>query len=245
MVRKKLDPFDARRLLGGAPVLIVTTRWRAVANAAPIAWAMPCSADPPLIAMAIHEGRHSHDMIKFGEAFAINIPSRVIVNHTQWLGMVSGLQTDKLEASRLPYFSAKAIDVPLLEGCIGWIECELHDHYKTGDHTIFIGKVVAAQVDTDAYDYNLDRWSLTDDEYKPLMYLGGKTYALLGDPFDARVEIRSPEQMEEEGFGRELEEAEEERRIKRDEELARRDEELRRGEKPPTQAAPPRPRPEA
>ncbi len=245
MPRKKLQDGDARRLLGGAPVLIVTTQWRAVANAAPIAWAMPLSINPPLIGLAVHPSRHTHDMIRFGEEFAINIPSRVITNHTQWLGMVSGIHAEKLEASRIPFFKSRVINAPLLEGCIGWIECTLRDHYPVGDHTLFIGTVVSAQADTDAFSFDSGTWSLDDSEYKPLMYLGGRTYSLLDAPFDAEVQQRSVEQMEEEGFGKELEEVEVERTRKREEEEERRDEHDRRGEAEADTSALPRELPEA
>lgn len=244
MVRRRMEEVDARRLLGGAPVAIVTTSWRNVANAMPLAWAMPVSVDPPLIAIAVHPGRHSHDMITFGEEFALNFPSKVILNHTQWLGMVSGLQGDKIEGSRLPYFRAKIIDAPLLEGCVGWIECAVHDSYTTGDHKLFIGRVMAAQADTDAFDFETGLWSLDDDEYKPLSYLGGRTYSVLSAAFNAEVEQRSPEQMAEEGLGRELEEVEAERAIKREEAAEARHEQERRGETELDTSALPRPRPE-
>lgn len=245
MARKKLEEMDARRLLGGAPVVIVTSAWRTVPNAMPVAWSMPVSVNPPLIAIAIHSSRQSHDMIKFGEEFAINIPSKVIANHTQWLGMVSGLQGDKLEASNLPFFRARVVDAPLLEGCIGWLECTLHDHYTMGDHTLFIGRVVAAQADTDAFDFDDGRWSLEDDEYKPLQYLGGNSYALLGAAFAAEIEARSVEQMEEEGFGAELEELEYERTRKREEEEERRYDKGRRGDAEEDESALPRQLPDA
>ena len=244
MVRRRMEEVDARRLLGGAPVAIVTTSWRNVANAMPLAWSMPVSVDPPLIAIAVHPGRHSHDMITFGEEFALNFPSKVILNHTQWLGMVSGLQGDKIEGSRLPYFRAKIIDAPLLEGCVGWIECAVHDSYTTGDHKLFIGRVMAAQADTDAFDFETGLWSLDDDEYKPLSYLGGRTYSVLAAAFEAEVEQRSPEQMAEEGLGRELEEVEAERAIKREEAEEARHAQERRGETEPDTSALPRPRPE-
>ena len=236
---------DARRLLSGAPVQIVSTSWRGVGNAAPIAYAMPVSVNPPLIAIAVHPSRRTHDMIKFGEEFAINIPSRVLLNHTQWLGMVSHSVGDKLEASRVPSFKGKEIDSPLLEGCIGWIECTLHDFYTMGDHTLFVGKVMSAQADTDGFDFNTGMWTLDDDEYKPLMYLGGRSYSLLEPAFDATVEQRPVEQMLEEGIGRELEAAESERRIKREEAAERREEEERRGEFEPDRSSLPRELPEA
>ncbi len=245
MVRKRLDEADARRLLGGAPVLLVTSHWRAINNVLPVAWAMPMSVNPPLVGIAIHASRHSHDLIRYGEAFAINIPGQVLLNHTQWSGMVSGLQMDKLAVSRLPHFKARHIDAPLLEGCVGWIECTVFDSHTVGDHTLYIGKVVSCQVDSDAWDTERNVWALTDDEYKPLHYLGGNLYALLNAPFAATVQARSAEEMEAEGFGRELESVEEERRRKREEEMAHRDEEARRGEQEPTRTALPRERPEA
>ena len=35
--------------------------------------------------------------------------------------------------------------MPILTQAIGWLECQLADAYDSGDHTIFIGKVVAAE----------------------------------------------------------------------------------------------------
>jgi hypothetical protein len=144
--------------------------------------------------------------------------------------MVSGTSGEKLEASQLPYFRSKIIDAPLLEGCVGWMECTLHDHFTIGDHTTFVGRVVAAQADTDAFDFEKGMWLLQDAEYKPLMYLGGRTYSMLDGTFDAEVEQRSTEQMADEGFGKELEEIEHERARKREEEEERRDKEERQGE---------------
>jgi len=244
MVRRKLQDLDARRLLGGAPVTIVTTRWKAVANAFPVAWSMPVSIDPPLVAIAVHPSRHSHDMLTFGEEFALNFPSKVILNHTQWLGMVSGLLGDKLEASRLPYFRAKTIDAPLLEGCVGWIECTVQDSYTMGDHTLFVGRVMAAQADTEAFDFDAGLWSLADDEYKPLNYLGGRSYSVMAAAFEAHVEERSPEQMAEEGLGKQLEEIEAERAVKREEAEEARDAKDRRGDAEPDTSSLPRARPE-
>ena len=158
---------EARRLLGGAPVLIISTRWRAVANAAPIAWAMPTSINPPLIAVAVHPSRRTHDMIKYGEEFAINIPSKVLLNHTQWLGMVSNTVGDKLEASRLPNFRGRETDCPLLEGCVGWNRMHparlLHHGRPHPLHRQ--GRLRPGR--HRRLRFHSGMWGLDDDEYKP------------------------------------------------------------------------------
>jgi flavin reductase (DIM6/NTAB) family NADH-FMN oxidoreductase RutF len=144
--------------------------------------------EPPLVGVAIHPSRHTHDMIKYSEEFALNIPTRELLHHVQYLGSTSGRELDKFELTRLPTFSARRIDAPLLEGCAGWIECGVHDAITTGDHTLFIGKVVAVQVEQEAFG---DVWSLDDPELQPLHYLGVNFYGLLRERLEARIPAAS------------------------------------------------------
>jgi flavin reductase (DIM6/NTAB) family NADH-FMN oxidoreductase RutF len=39
---------------------------------------------------------------------------------------------------------------PLLVGAIGWLECRLWAEYDAGDHTLFVGEVLAAELGEDA-----------------------------------------------------------------------------------------------
>jgi flavin reductase (DIM6/NTAB) family NADH-FMN oxidoreductase RutF len=185
-MRQSIDERDARRLLGGGPVALVSTSWRGNFNVMPGAFITPLSIDPPLVGIAVHPSRHTHDMIKFSEEFALNIPTRQLLHHVQYLGSVGGAELNKLELTRLPTFRARRVDAPLLEGCVGWIECGVHDAYVVGDHTLFVGKVVAAQAEKDAFD---ETWLLTDPEERPLHYLGVNRYAILGDVLEARIPV--------------------------------------------------------
>jgi flavin reductase (DIM6/NTAB) family NADH-FMN oxidoreductase RutF len=183
-MRHSIDERDARRLLGGGPVTLITTSWRGNANVMPAAFVTPLSIDPPLVGVAVHPARHTHDMIKYSEEFALNIPTRQLLHHVQYLGSTAGAEINKFELTRLPTFSARKVDAPLLEGCVGWIECGVHDAYVIGDHTLFVGKVVAASVEQDAFD---ETWLLADPEERPLHYLGVNRYAILGDVLEARM----------------------------------------------------------
>ena len=183
-MRHAIDERDARRLLGGGPVALITTAWHGAHNVMPEAFTTPLSIDPPLIGVAVHPGRHTHDMIKFSEEFALNIPTRELLHHVQYLGSVSGTELNKFELTKLPTFRARRIEAPLLEGCVGWIECGVQDAYRVGDHTLFVGKVVAVQAEKDAFD---ETWLLADPEERPLHYLGINRYAILGDVMEARI----------------------------------------------------------
>jgi flavin reductase (DIM6/NTAB) family NADH-FMN oxidoreductase RutF len=197
-MRQPIPELEARRLLAGGPVVLVTTAWRGNVNVMPAAYVTPLSFAPPLIGLAVHPTRHTHDMIRHGEAFALNIPTPELLHHCQYLGSVSGRDADKLELTRLPTFRARRVDAPLLEGCVGHLECSLEDAYRTGDHTLFIGKVIAAQVEQDAFDQT---WLLSDAELKPLHYLGLNYYAALAERLEARV----PKAEAEESAGRQAE----------------------------------------
>jgi len=183
-MRKTLDEMEARRLLTGGPVVLVTTSWHAKANVMPVAYAVPLSFKPPLVGIAVHPSRHTHDMIRFSEEFAINVPGRSLIHHVQYLGSVSGQELDKFELTKLPTFKARKVGAPLIEGCIGYIECGLEDALRIGDHTLFVGRVVAASADDEAFK---ETWLLADDDYKPLHYLGLSRYAILGETLEARV----------------------------------------------------------
>jgi flavin reductase (DIM6/NTAB) family NADH-FMN oxidoreductase RutF len=183
-MRQSIDLGDARRLLGGGPVTLVTTAWRSNHNVMPAIFVSPISIDPPLIGVAVHPARHTHDMIKYSEEFALNIPTRDLLHHVQYLGSVSGAELNKFELTRLPTFRARQVQAPLLEGCVGWVECGVEDAYRIGDHTLFVGKVVAVSAESDAFS---DVWALDDPEEKPLHYLGVNFYATLGERLEARI----------------------------------------------------------
>mgnify|MGYP001615161371 CR=1 FL=1 len=223
-MRHSLEEGDARRLLGGGPVTLVTTSWRGDWNAMPAIFVTPLSIDPPLVGVAVHPARHTHDMITFSEEFALNIPSLELLHHVQYLGSVSGKELNKLELTRLPTFRARRVEAPLLEGCLGWIECGVHDAFRVGDHTLFVGKVVAVSAEKEAFS---ETWLLDDPEQKPLHYLGVNYYALLGERLTARIPQSADIKRDVEAGAAVLGDEEEARR--RREEGEERDERERRG----------------
>jgi flavin reductase (DIM6/NTAB) family NADH-FMN oxidoreductase RutF len=159
---------------------------------------MNLSIVPPMIGIAVHPGRHTTDLMRKTNEFAINIPTRELLHHVQYLGTLSGADFDKLELTNLPTFRARRVATPLLEGCVGWIECALEDMIEMGDHFLAVGRVVAVSADDEAFS---DHWLLTDNDEKPLHYLGGNYYAMLDYVMEARV----PKTAEE--YGKRLDEA--------------------------------------
>jgi flavin reductase (DIM6/NTAB) family NADH-FMN oxidoreductase RutF len=221
-MRRNLDELDARRIMTGGPLTIVTCSHRGRHNATPVAYSMVLSMRPPKIGIALHPSRYIFDMIKKANEFALNIPTRELLHHAQYLGSLSGEDFDKLELTKLPFFRSRKLNTVLLEGCAAWIECALEDTIEMGDHFLLVGEVVAVQADDDAFT---DHWLLNDEDSKPLHYLGGNYYATLSEVLEARIPKRAEE------YKRTLEDAvAEQLQLNRDGEERRAEEEYERDE---------------
>jgi len=186
MPRRLYDPADARRILNPGPVAIVTATWRGKANATPIAWTTSLSMEPPLVGVTIHPSRHIADMIRFSESFALNIPGPAMLKQVAFLGSQSGRDNDKMDAARLETFAGLRNEEPLIEGCLAWLECEVREVVRLGDHNLFVGEVLKVQALEEAYAMF---WTLAERDLSPLTYLGGDRYAVVGDPLQAVYQV--------------------------------------------------------
>ena len=217
-MRRSLEPQDALRLLVGGPVVLVTTRWRDQTDVMPAIWTTPLSRTPPLVGVAVHPSRHTHDMIRFSEEFALNFPGRDLMNHAHYFGAVSGRDVGKLDLAKLPTFKATKVGAPLIEGCLAYVECGLQDAMRLGDHTLFVGRVLVVQAEAEAFD---ETWLLGEADYRPLHYLGLDRYAVLGERLQAQLRTTDEGAIElaetlEERERREEEEARERERAERE-----------------------------
>lgn len=218
----------AARLLLGGPVALVTTSWRGAHNVMPLAWHMPVSSDPPLVAIAVEQSRHSVDMITHSEEFALNFPTRPLLHHVQYLGALHGDRVDKFEATQLETFAPTHVSAPLLVECAGWIECEVKEVLPFGDHVLFIGLAVSVRVNAASFG---ELWRVgSREELQPLHFLGGHTYSTLHHALEARVprDFEAPERVLRERLAGELE-LTQEARERREERLGALQRELDRG----------------
>jgi len=184
----------ASRLLMGGPVALVTSRYRGQTNVMPLAWHMPISSDPPLIAIAIEQSRYSVEMIDHSEEFALNIPKRPLLHHVQYLGALRGENIDKLEAAQLAHFAPSRITAPLIEGCAAWIEAGVRHQLPFGDHVLYVAEVMAVHVDPASFS---DRWRTDVEDDRPLTFLGGNHYSSLSREQNARPprDLDAPERV--------------------------------------------------
>lgn len=138
---------------------------------------MPTSIRPPLLAMSVRSRapkRLSYEMIVETKEFVVNVPTMDIVKETLFCGRRTGRQFDKFRETGLTPLKAKIVKPPIIKECVAHLECKLSKRLVTGDHTIFVGRILAAYVNEGVFDgtYNLRK-------VKPIYHMGGDKFATL------------------------------------------------------------------
>ena len=142
-------PLDrAYRLLNHGPTVLVSASHGGRVNVMAAAWAMPLDFNPPKVAVVIDKSTFTRGLIEGSGRFALNLPCRAQADLTYRLGSTSGHQVDKRADPGLPIIEGRT-GLPLVDGCVGWLECTLLPEPALQDrYDLFLGQVVAAQADS-------------------------------------------------------------------------------------------------
>ncbi|MBP7055964.1 MAG: flavin reductase family protein [Candidatus Omnitrophica bacterium] len=174
MAKRSYPPQEA---LYPAPVVLVSCGdiRSGQTNIITIAWCGIVCSNPPQISVSIRPSRLSHKIISEKREFAVNIPKKHMLKSVDLCGMKSGKDTDKFAASGFTPVSASKISAPIIKECPVNIECLSRRVISLGTHDIFIGEVVAVNIDDEvlAEDGKID-YSKAD----PLVYNQGQYWSL-------------------------------------------------------------------
>lgn len=142
---KSLGP---KTLLYPTPVAIVGTYDKeGKPNVMTAAWVGVCCSRPPCITVSLRAATYSHGSIKHRKAFTINIPSEKFLKEVDYIGLVSGSDTDKFAATKLTPVRSELVDAPYVKEFPIVLECKLLHTLELGLHTQFVGEVMDAKVD--------------------------------------------------------------------------------------------------
>ena len=166
---KRDTPWITRLLYPKLTSLVTCVDKSGKPNILTVTLAMPVSSTPPIIAICVTPTRFSYKMIKETKQFVVNIPSVNLARHVTFCGMVSGKNIDKFKETRLTASRAKKVEAPIIEECIGHVECRVIKEISIGDHSMFLGKVVAAYADESYFD---EEWIL--EKAHLILLLGGR-----------------------------------------------------------------------
>lgn len=103
---------------------------------------------PQYLSVGINKKHHSPKGIFEHKQFSICVPSQDMLVETDYVGLVSGRNTDKSQIFEL--FQGELEHAPLIKSCPVCMECRLHSVVDFEAHHVFIGEIVATHVEESA-----------------------------------------------------------------------------------------------
>ncbi|GAB4577428.1 MAG: flavin reductase family protein [Anaerolineales bacterium] len=111
-----------------------------------------CSAEPPRLSLSVRPGRYSHQLIQETGEFVVNLPRPDQQLLTDYVGVVTGREEDKIAIAGLKLASATKVKTPLLADCPVNIECAVEHMLDLDSHTLFIARVLAVHAEESPLD---------------------------------------------------------------------------------------------
>lgn len=184
MTTRDVELARACRLINHGPTVLVSSAHGARRNVMAAAWSMPVEFTPPRVAVVIDKSTYTRELVLDAGAFALNLPCRAQADLAYTVGSETGRpgregEPDKFARHGIEPMRGPALGLPLVPGCVAWMECRLlAEPHAQEAYDTFYGEVVSAQADDRVFAGG--RWSFRDDNaaLHTLHHLGGGLFAL-------------------------------------------------------------------
>ena len=165
-------------MLYPVPAVLITVADKAgTPNIFTVAWTGTVCSDPPMVTISVRPERYSHHIIEETQEFVINLTTRKLAYATDYCGVKSGKDTDKIKDMNLHLIPGEKVNAPLLLESPVNLECRVKDTMCLGTHDMYLSEVAAVHAD-EAFMDEKGRFLL--DRAEPIAYSHGGYY-LLGE----------------------------------------------------------------
>ena len=179
-----VDLGKAYRLINHGPTVLVSAAHGDRRNVMAAAWNMPLDFAPPKVAVVIDRKTFTRELIEASGEFALCVPTRAQIDAVCLVGGASGREQDKFAAAGLATFPGSETGVPLVEGCVAWLECRVLDEPEMAQrYDLLLAEVVAAWADERLFDGG--RWRQIDAARSTLHHVAGGVFFTQGEPVQA------------------------------------------------------------
>lgn len=128
------------------------------------AWAGTVCSDPVMVSVSIRPERYSHSIITRTGEFVMNLTTKDLAFATDYAGVRSGRNEDKMKTLHLDPSPSRFIRTPGIAQSPVCLECKVKDILHLGSHDMFLAEVVSTDVDPRYMDetgrFDLDRSDL-------------------------------------------------------------------------------------
>lgn len=102
------------------------------------------SLEPPLVMVSVREGSRMDDLLDHQPRWAASVLSES-QRHIAGRFALRGRISDRLLFEDIAYYRGEHSGAPVLGGALAILECETEQRVRAGDHTLVIGRVLAAR----------------------------------------------------------------------------------------------------
>ncbi len=99
----------------------------------------------PRMLVGIAKQHHTWGLIEASGAFALHLLGQDNLDWVARFGLRSGRDVDKFDGWEV---GTALTGSPVLEGAVGWLDCEVESRLPTGDRTVYLAQVVQSRATT-------------------------------------------------------------------------------------------------
>jgi flavin reductase (DIM6/NTAB) family NADH-FMN oxidoreductase RutF len=177
-------PLDkCYRLMNHGPTVLVSARHEGVDNVMAAAWACVLDfGDAPKVTVVLDKATRTRELIEASGGFALQLPCVAQASLTVALGTHSANDVpDKLSRFGTSLFNAPGHDLPLVEGCVGWLICRLlPEPHNQQTYDLFIGQIEAAWADDRVFRQGRWHFDEAPDDLRTLHHVAGGQFIVSG-----------------------------------------------------------------
>lgn len=140
--------LNAGTLLAPLPAVMVSCGTTEKANVMTAAWTGIINTKPPMTYVSIRPSRYSYGIIKESGEFVINLTTAEMVRETDFCGVKSGKDIDKIAKCGLHTEPAAKVSAPIISESPLSLECRVTEVRPLGSHDMFIAEIVSVSADS-------------------------------------------------------------------------------------------------
>ncbi len=131
------------------------------------------SLDPPLVLVCVGRHARTHRLLPETGSFAVNLLAE---DQLELAERFAGRRPELEDPFAGVVWHPRVSGAPIIDGCLGFVDCRLHASHPGGDHSIFVGEVVDLGVPNPG----------PDDPDRPLLFYRGRYRSLGSQPASRR-----------------------------------------------------------
>lgn len=179
---------NAVTLVNHGPTVLISTNDPNLGrpNVFALAWITPVGFEPPTIMIAVSSGNYSDQLISSTGEFVVNIPNSSLADKVDYCGNVSGRAVDKFKAAGLTAIPAQKVGAPLVEECIGHLECRVIERKPWQGDSLYFAQILAASADEGLFE---KKWDMDNPRAHSIHHMGGHHYAIADHSIEININI--------------------------------------------------------